>query len=108
MGVTGHERAVRNSDVVRARARGLGWEEIASRFDLSERQCRRILADYRESRPSPHEIDPIETIQMAMEHYDAAIEDFALLAEQTTNDAVRLSGRSRADWKRSERRSSRS
>ena len=88
--MTGHERAVRNADVVRARARGLGWEEIAGRFGLSERQCRRILDDYRASESRLHEIDPIETVEGALDQYDAAIEELALLAERTAHDAVRL------------------
>ena len=81
---------MRNADVVRARARGLGWDAIATRFELSERQCRRILGDYRASRPRLHEIDPIEAIEQALECYDGAIEELALLAERTKHDAVRL------------------
>lgn len=99
--VTAHERACRNAEVIRARARGFSWDEIARRSGLSDRQCRRILADYRQSRPGLHEIDPVEVIEEALDAYDAAIEDLALLAEQTSHDGTRLGAiRSRVEASR--------
>jgi hypothetical protein len=84
------ERSERDADVIAARARGLSWREVSRRFDISDRHCRRIVAEYRESGPKLHEVDPVEVIEDALASYDAAIEDFALLAEQTGHDGTRL------------------
>lgn len=84
--------------MVRARARGLGWAEISARLALSERQCRRVVAEFRETGPRLHEMDPVETIEEALEQFDSAIEDLALLAEKSQHDGVRLGAtRSRLD-----------
>jgi hypothetical protein len=88
--MTSHERFLRNSQVVRERARGLGWAEISARFGLSDRQARRVVAEYRESRPHLHELDPIEIIEEALLQHDAAIEDLALLAQTTSHDGTKL------------------
>jgi hypothetical protein len=88
--MTSHQRSTRNVEVVAARARGLGWEEIASRFKISSRQARRIVAEYRECQPRLHEVDPIETIEEAFQQYDAAISDLAILSEKTTHSGVKL------------------
>jgi hypothetical protein len=88
--VTSQERADRNHDVVSARARGLSWTEISRRFNITDRQCRRVVAEYRESGPRLHQIDPIETIEDALDHYDSVIEDMAILAESTSHDGTKL------------------
>jgi hypothetical protein len=96
--VNSRERASRDAEIIQARARGFSWNTIALRFGVSDRHSRRIVEEYRQSRPSLHQIDPIDTIEAAIASYDQAIEDFAVLAEQTTNDAVRLGAiRSRLD-----------
>jgi hypothetical protein len=71
--------------VVAARARGLTWRTIAERFGLEERQCRRIVDEYRSDRPLPYDRDPMTVIRETLEQYDAA-----LLAEDTRHAGARL------------------
>ena len=61
--VTTRERIARNDAVVAARARGLTWRSIAERFHLEERQCRRIVDEYRSDRPLPYGSDPMTVIR---------------------------------------------
>jgi hypothetical protein len=76
--------------VVAARARGLTWRTIAERFGLEERQCRRIVDEYRSDRPLPYDRDPMTVIRETLEQYDALAEEAALLAEDTRHAGARL------------------
>jgi hypothetical protein len=53
------------------------------------------VADYRASRPGLREIDPIEAVEEAMDHYDYAISELALLGRRPTTTG-RGSARSKA------------
>lgn len=88
--MTTDQRARRNAEVFSARARGLTWPTIASRFGLSERQCRRIFAEHREAIGSLEDLDPTEIVRDTLDAYDAAIEELALLAEGSSHDGARL------------------
>jgi hypothetical protein len=88
--VTTRERLARNDAVVAARARGLTWPTIAERFGLEERQCRRIVDEYRSDRPLPYDRDPMTVIRETLEQYDALAEEAALLAEDTRHAGARL------------------
>ena len=88
--MTTRERAARNSEIVQARLRGLGEAGVARRFGVTPRQVRRVLAEYRESRPRLDGIDPIEVVLDALDGYGALAEEFAVLAENTSHDGVRL------------------
>jgi hypothetical protein len=57
---------------------------------VSDRQARRIVADYRASLPALHEHDPMEVVEETLEAYGAAIEDLSLLAERTDHDSTKL------------------
>jgi hypothetical protein len=88
--MTTDQRARRNAEVFSARARGLTWPTIAVRFNLSERQCRRVCAEHRAESGSLGDIDAADVIRETLDGYDAAIEDLALLAESSTHDGTRL------------------
>lgn len=88
--MTHHERARRNTEIVEARARGLSWPTIAVASGLSERHCRRVVADFRASAPRLHDTDPVEVIEDALHQYRDAAEELALIAGQTGNESVRV------------------
>ena len=83
-------RVERNAEVVRDRARGFGWPKVAERNGLSERQCRRICEEWRESRPRAHQEDPLELFEELLDAYNAGIEDLALVLEEASQDAVKV------------------
>lgn len=83
-------RVERNAEVVRDRARGFGWTKVAERNDLSERQCRRICKEWRESRPREQDQDPLELFEELLDSYDAGIEDLAVVLEEASQDAVKV------------------
>jgi hypothetical protein len=89
-GLTTRERAARDLRVVQDRARGMSWTRIADRHEISDRQARRIVAEYRQSRPALHEHDPVEVVEETLEAYEAAIDELAILAETTDHDSTRL------------------
>ena len=88
--MTTTERAARNGHVVRDRARGMSWPSIAAKYELTERQCRRIVSEFRESEPSLCETDPVEAVEDMLHAYDAAISELVELADRTRNDSVAL------------------
>jgi hypothetical protein len=87
--VPAYEKVRRDALVVADRARGLTWPTIAARHHLSERQCRSVYADFRRRAGNEPE-DPEDEARDAVRLLEAAIEELALLAETTNNDAVRL------------------
>jgi hypothetical protein len=88
--VTAQERVRRNAEVFNARARGLSWPTVAARYGLSERQCRRIVAECRAASGSLEDLDANEIVRDTLESYDARIEDLALLAEETEHAGAKL------------------
>lgn len=99
--VNAQERVRRDAEVVAARARGLSWPTIAAQFHLSERQCRRIVREYR-AEAEAEAFDAASAVRDALEAHDAAIEELALLAEQTNHDGAKLGAiRARLDAIRS-------
>jgi len=77
--------------VIADRARGFPWSYIADRHGLSERQCRNIWTARRDGRSDLLSAAEREAlVHDALDAYDAAIEELAVLADETANDAVRL------------------
>jgi len=83
-------RVERNAEVVRDRARGFGWSRVAERNGLSERQCRRICEEWRESRRREPDQDPLELFEELLDAYDAGVEDLAVVLEEASQDAVKV------------------
>jgi hypothetical protein len=77
------EKIGRDNEIVAARMRGLSWATIAAKYELSERQCQQILADFRASHPRLRERDPIEIVDDMLERYEAAQEELALVSATT-------------------------
>jgi hypothetical protein len=88
--MTTRERAQRNAEIVETRVRGAEWSEVASRHGVSERQAKRVLADYRASRPGLHERDPIEVVEQALDEYDEVIAELRLLGRTTRHDGTKV------------------
>jgi hypothetical protein len=84
------DRARRDAEVVRARARGLGWSRIAEHHGISDRQARRIVADYRDRQPSLDGIDPSDVIRDTLDAYDAVIDELVTFADETQHDASKV------------------
>jgi small-conductance mechanosensitive channel len=96
--MTPHQRARRAEEVIEARARGLRWSTIAAQHGICERQAQRIYSDGVGSRLVSADRDALELAMEVLEQYEAVIEEFALLAQATAHDGVRLGAiRSRLD-----------
>jgi hypothetical protein len=89
-GLTTRERAARDLRVVQDRARGISWVRIGERHGITDRQARRVVADYRQSRTELRDHDPVAIVEEVLEAQEAALDDLALLAETTTNASVEL------------------
>ena len=84
------EKIGRDNEIVAGRMRGLSWPTIAARYELTERQCQHVLADFRASHPRLRERDPIEIVDDMLERYEAAQEELALVSATTNHDATRV------------------
>jgi hypothetical protein len=88
---TALQKVERDTRVVADRGRGLAWADVSTRNDLSTSQCRAIWRDYVRTLPATGESrDAAEAVEEALILIDQSIADFAVLAESTNNDAVRL------------------
>lgn len=88
--LTSHQKVERDVHVVADRARGIGWAKIAERQGLSERQCRNVWSEHLRRVAPLEETDLERVAEEQLVVFDTLIEDLALLAESTPNDAVRL------------------
>jgi hypothetical protein len=84
------ERAARDAEIVEARVTGAGWAEVATRYGVSERHAKRVLAAFRDTRPRLHERDPIEVVERALDEYDDIIDELRAVARQTRQDNARV------------------
>jgi hypothetical protein len=88
--LTRRQRDTRNARVFADRARGLSWAAIEQRHGISERQSRRIVDGYIASRRPTLELYAAAVIRELLAQFEQAIEDLALLADDTSNEAVKL------------------
>ena len=88
--MTSFEREHRNRDIVRSRLRGFSEAAVASLYEISERQVRRIMSDYRADTPALGDIDPLALVGDMVAAHDAATDEVIALADQTSHDAVKL------------------
>lgn len=84
------ERAERNADIVKSRVSGLSERLVAERFGVTTRQVRRVMEDYRRSRPGLHEIDAAALVAETIDAHGEAIEQLAQIAASTSHDGARL------------------
>ena len=88
--VAANEKVKRDAEIVRDRARGLTWETIALRYGLSTRQCRAVFSEWAREQPSPFKANRLDLLHETLASYDLAVEEFALLADDATQETVRL------------------
>jgi len=88
--MTSSERAERNKEIVTARLRGLSERHVAEMSGVSERHVRRVLREYRESRPHLHELDPVEALRETLDAYEGLIDEAVALADQAQQESTRL------------------
>jgi hypothetical protein len=84
------QKVGRDQRIVGDRARGLAWATIAERHGLSERQCQNIIAEHLAAQRHVTNDDVARYVDELLLQLDRAVEEFALLAERTGNDPVRL------------------
>jgi hypothetical protein len=68
----------------------MSWPSIAAKYRITDRQARRIVAEFRESDPSLLDTNPVEVVEEMIRAHDAAIDELVHLADRTANDSVRL------------------
>jgi hypothetical protein len=88
--LTAQQKVERDARIVADRAAGLTWPTIARRHDLSERQCQEIVKAHRATWPLLESHDPIDAITELVEQLDSIVEKFAIVAEETKHDAVKV------------------
>jgi hypothetical protein len=86
---TAAQKVKRDARVVADRARGLRWATIAERHGLSETMCRKIWHEQR-SAEDFRSLRPSEVVDEVVAQLEAVVEELALVAQTTNNDAVRL------------------
>jgi hypothetical protein len=84
------QRAARNEAVAAARARGLSWSTVAQRFSLTERHCRRLVQEHRTAAACADQATFRAVVVETIEGLDAAIEDLALVSEQTDHSSAKV------------------
>jgi hypothetical protein len=72
-------RAKRDSDIYLARLRGNSWATIGASFDLTPRQCQRIVKEHRKSLPSILQEGAADLMEELLAIYEAAISDLAMI-----------------------------
>ena len=87
--VTSFERARRNQAIVNARLRGIGERRVAEMYGVTERHVRRVLQEYRASRPALHDLDPAVALTDASS-VSALLDEAITLADEAKHESVRL------------------
>jgi hypothetical protein len=76
-------KAQRNADIVRDRARMMSWDKLAKKYGISDRQARRVVADWRDANKDElKQIDPLGTVLEILEQYEAAQEELSEAADK--------------------------
>ena len=88
--VTSPERARRDADIVRDRARGRSWASLARRHGLSDRHCRRIVAEHAHGHPQLEGLDPLDVVTGIYGRYEPAIDELVDLSDQARNESARV------------------
>lgn len=86
---TAGQKVERDARLVADRARGLGWTKLGEKYGITVRQCQNIWADRGPSEPKA-ESDPVAELRDEIDFLDAAIEEYAELAQDTANDSIHL------------------
>jgi hypothetical protein len=80
----------RNAEIVGARMRGIGTEQVARTYGISVRRVRQVVEEWRATNPTLRSRDPLEIVDEILEQYAGAVEELALISATTSYDAVRV------------------
>ena len=83
------QKARRDERIAADRAGGLRWATIAERHGISERHAREVWRE-RLAAESLEELDGRDWLRQVLVQTEQAVEELALLAQATKNDAVKL------------------
>jgi hypothetical protein len=84
------ERRERDIDLYRARLRGFSIVVLSNAFELTERQCRRIIAAERKRQAGMFDHTAQERFEDMLVSLDIAIEDLALEADTATSSSAKV------------------
>jgi hypothetical protein len=84
------ERRERNTELFQARRRGLSLAVLARTYDLSERQCRRIIDHERERHARAFDQAAEDRLEDHVDSLEAMMEDVALIAQNATCSTQRV------------------
>src|SRR5690349_10914820 len=92
--LTAREKVARDAEIVSDWIRGLGWQALAVKHGVQERQCRNIVRDWqadqgkREEMQAPGSFgsDPLEVVEEFLLRYAAIERELAELAAAADND----------------------
>ena len=84
------ERRVRDTDIYRAKLRGLSLATLSRAYDLTERQCRRIIAAESKRQAGMFDQTAEERFEDALDALDAAMEDLALVSATATSSSAQV------------------
>jgi acetolactate synthase small subunit len=88
--LTAAERVQRHAEIAEAVLRGLAVKQVARTYNVSERHVYRVMADYRSSQPKLRDINPVQVVEDRLMMLQAAAEEYALIAQTTTNETLRV------------------
>ena len=81
----------RDRAIVIDRNKGFSWPVIAGRYSISERQCRTVYGEWRDTeKESRLSGDPLEWLVETLTRYDSIISSLALIADEAANEAARV------------------
>jgi hypothetical protein len=72
------------------RGSGALGSAASRRCTVSERHVRRVLQEYRESRPGLYELDPAVALADTLDAYQAVLGEAVTLADEAKQESVRL------------------
>lgn len=85
------EKVNRDRELVRFRLSGASWKQVSEKFEITERQGRNILEDYKlRSKPVLRDADPAEMVWESVERYEGMYETLGQTALAADNDRSRI------------------
>jgi hypothetical protein len=87
---TAQKKVARDRQIVHDRMLGLTWTTIATKYKLSERQCRTVVAQYRQEQVDLDEIDAIERVREYVERHELLLEHLAVLYSEARQEGIKL------------------
>jgi hypothetical protein len=96
--MTAKERRERDIDLFRNRLRGFSLATLSRTFEVTERQCRRIIAAERKRQAGMFDSTAEGRFEDVMDSYNAAVEELALEADIATSSSAKVKAISARVW----------